>query len=84
MTAAEPVPVQPRDIAVLAVDVYGAMRMLGPGGTTILGLADAGELPRLRAGRVVRFAVSDLEALIQRMRAGEQLLTCAREGCTAE
>lgn len=73
MTAAEPVPAQPRDIAVLAVDVYGAMRMLGLGRTTILGLADAGELPRLRAGRAVRFAVSDVEHLVERMRSGEQL-----------
>ena len=78
MTAAEPAPAQPRDIPVLAVDVYGAMRMLDLGRTTILGLADAGELPRLRAGRAVRYAVSDVEALIQRMRAGEQLLTGAK------
>ncbi len=67
---------QPRDIPVLAVDVYGAMRMLGLGRTTILGLADAGELPRLRAGRAVRYAVTDVE----RIRAGEHLMTGAKSG----
>jgi excisionase family DNA binding protein len=63
---------------VLAVDVYGAMRMLGLGRCTVLALADNGELPRLRAGRTVRFAVADIERLVERMRAGEQLLAGAR------
>jgi excisionase family DNA binding protein len=69
VTAAEPVPAQPRDIPVHAVDVYGAMRMLGLGRTTVLGLADAGELPRVRFGRSVRFMVGDIEALAERRRA---------------
>ena len=68
MTAAEPVPAQPRDIPVLAVDVYGAMRMLGLGRTTVLALADAGELPRARFGRAVRFSVIDIERLVEMRR----------------
>jgi hypothetical protein len=57
VTAAELAPAQPRDIPVLAVDVYAAARMLGLGRCTILAIADAGELLRLRLGRAVRFAV---------------------------
>jgi hypothetical protein len=38
---------------VRAVDVYGAMRMLGLGRTAILALIDARELPRLGVGRAV-------------------------------
>jgi excisionase family DNA binding protein len=64
----------------LAVDVYGAMRMLGLGRCTVLALADAGELPRLRVGRAVRFAVTDVEHLVERMRRGEQLLPCGKGG----
>jgi hypothetical protein len=56
------------------------MRMTGPGRTTILGLADAGELPRLRAGRAVQFAVVDVEHLAEKMRAGEHLITGAKRG----
>jgi len=63
---------------VLAIDVYGAMRMVSPGRTTILGLAAAGELPRLGADQAVRYAVTDVEHFINRMRAGEQLLTRAK------
>ena len=59
---------------VLAVDVRGAMRMLGLGRCTVLALADRSVLPRLRTGRAVRFAVADIEHLVERMRAGEQLL----------
>jgi excisionase family DNA binding protein len=69
VTAAEPAPAQPRDIPVLAVDVYGAMRMLGLGRTTVLALADFGELPLVRFGRSVRFLVGDIEALAERRRA---------------
>jgi predicted DNA-binding transcriptional regulator AlpA len=68
VTAAEPAPAQPRDILVLAVDVYGAMRMLGLGRSSVLGLADSGQLPRLRFGRAVRFAVGDIEAVVERRR----------------
>jgi len=60
---------------VLAVDVYGAAAMLGLGRCSVLALADAGHLPRLRFGRAVRFAVSDVEHLVEQMRAGESLLT---------
>jgi excisionase family DNA binding protein len=59
----------------LVVDVYGAMQMLRVGRCTVLALADSGELPRLRTGRAVRYAISDIERLVERMRSGEQLLT---------
>ena len=59
---------QAEAVPVLAVDVYAAARMLGLGRCTVLALADAGELPRLRFGRSVRFAVGDLEALIEQRR----------------
>jgi excisionase family DNA binding protein len=52
----------------LVVDVYGAMQMLRLGRCTVLALADSGELPRLRFGRAVRFAVGDVEALIEQRR----------------
>lgn len=75
MTAALQEHVQVGPAPVLAVDVYGAAAMLGLGRCTVLALADAGELPRLRVGRTVRFAVADVERLVERMRAGETLLT---------
>lgn len=75
MTTAVEERVQAGPAEALAVDVRGAMRMLGLGRCTVLALADAGELPRLRVGRAVRFAVADVEHLVARMRAGEQLLT---------
>ena len=59
----------------LVVDVRGAMKMLHLGRSTVLALADSGELPRLRTGRTVRYAISDIERLVERMRSGEQLLT---------
>jgi hypothetical protein len=52
----------------LVVDVYGAMQMLRLGRCSVLALADRGDLPRLRFGRAVRFAVSDVEALVERRR----------------
>ncbi|MGH3402336.1 MAG: helix-turn-helix domain-containing protein [Streptosporangiaceae bacterium] len=58
----------------LMVDVYGAMEMLRLGRCTVLALADRGELPRCRTGRTVRFAISDVQALVDRMRSGEVLL----------
>jgi excisionase family DNA binding protein len=62
----------------LVVDVRGAMKMLDLGRSTVLALADSGELPRLRTGRTVRYAISDIERLVERMRSGEQLLTRAK------
>jgi hypothetical protein len=53
---------------VLVVDVRGAMQMLRLGRCSVLALADRGDLPRLRFGRAVRFAVSDVEALVERRR----------------
>jgi len=57
----------------LVVDVYGAMQMLRVGRCTVLALADSGALPRLRFGRSVRFAVGDIENLVERLRSGERL-----------
>jgi excisionase family DNA binding protein len=57
---------------VLAVGVYGATRMLGLGRTTVLTLAGADEMPRLRFGRRVLFAVEDVEALVERRRAAAE------------
>ena len=53
---------------VLLVDVHVAARMLGLGRCTILALADSGELTRLRFGRAVRFAVGDVQALVEERR----------------
>jgi hypothetical protein len=52
----------------LVVDVYGAMQMLRLGRCSVLALADRGDLPRLRFGRAVRFAVSDVERLVEQRR----------------
>jgi predicted DNA-binding transcriptional regulator AlpA len=52
----------------LAVDTPTAMRMLSLGRSSILNLADRGELPRLHFGRRVVFAVADVEALVERRR----------------
>ena len=59
---------QAEAVPVLAVDVYGAARMLGLGRSSVLGLADSGQLPRLRFGRAVRFATADVEALVEQRR----------------
>ena len=75
MTAAVCEHIQADSASILAVDVFGAMKMLGLGRTTVLALADNGELSRLRVGRAVRFAVADVEHLVDRMRSGETLAT---------
>jgi len=67
--------VQAGSAPALVVDVRGAMKMLHLGRSTVLALADSGELPRLRVGRTVRYAVADVEHLVERMRSGELLLT---------
>lgn len=59
---------QAEAVPVLAVDVYGAAKMLGLGRSTILNLADSGELPRLRFGRRVVFSTADITALVERRR----------------
>ncbi len=59
---------QAEAVPVLAVDVMGAARMLGLGRSSVLGLADSGQLPRLRFGRSVRFATADVEALVEQRR----------------
>ncbi len=63
---------QAEAVPVLAVDVYGAARMLGLGRSSVLGLADSGQLPRLRFGRSVRFSTQDIEALVQRRRSASR------------
>jgi hypothetical protein len=62
------------------LDVRRATRMPGLSRTTALGLAGADELPQLHADQVVRFAVSDAERHIERMRAGEHRMTGAKSG----
>jgi Helix-turn-helix domain len=53
------------------------MRVLGLGRSTVLDLADCGELPCLRFGRRVVYTVRDVEALVVRRRraAIKQMLT---------
>ena len=63
----------------ITVDVMGAARMLGLGRSTVLGLADSGELPRLRFGRRVVFAVDDIERLVEQRRSAS---AAARRGCS--
>lgn len=63
----------------LVVDVYGAMQMLRLGRCSVLALADRGDLPRLRFGRAVRFAVSDVEALVEQRRAASRSESRAAE-----
>jgi hypothetical protein len=70
------VPAQPGDIAVLAVDGYGAMRMPGLGRSTVLGLAHAGELPRLHTGRAASlgFAGRDPPFIVWEARSSHPML----------
>ena len=56
----------------LAVDVKGAMRMLGLSRSSVLNLADSGQLPRLRFGRSVRFSTDDIQALVDRRRSASR------------
>ena len=66
----EPTPVtaavQAGPVPPLLVDVYGAAKLLRLGRCTVLGLASQGELTPLKFGRALRFARSDLEALVER------------------
>jgi excisionase family DNA binding protein len=57
-TAAEP----------LAVDVRGAARLLSLSRSTILNMADRGELTRIRMGRSVRYSTRELADLIEERR----------------
>ena len=52
----------------IAVDTRSAMRMLGLGRSSILALADSGELPRVRFGRRVVYSTADLERLVEKRR----------------
>ena len=56
----------------IAVDVMGVARMLGLGRSSVLNLADSGELPRLRFGRRVVFSTADVEALVERRRSASR------------
>ena len=57
-TAAEP----------LAVDVRGAARLLSLSRSTILNMADRGELTRIRMGRSVRYDVTEITELVRQRR----------------
>ena len=52
----------------LLVDTAEAGRLLGVGRSSIVNLANDGELPRVRIGRSVRFSTADVEALVERRR----------------
>lgn len=56
----------------IAVDVRTAAKMLGLGRSSVLGLADRGELTRLQFGRSVRYSTQELQALVERRRAAAQ------------
>jgi hypothetical protein len=69
MTAAQERVQQVSPAPALVVDVYGAMQMLRLGRSSVLALADRGELTRLHFGRAVRYSTEEIEALVQRRRA---------------
>jgi predicted DNA-binding transcriptional regulator AlpA len=48
------------------------MRMPGLGRSSVLNLADSGELPRVRFGRSVRYAVADVERLVEERRSARR------------
>ena len=52
----------------LAVDVMGAAKMLGLSRSTILNMADRGELTRIRLGRSVRYSTSEISNLVEQRR----------------
>jgi hypothetical protein len=66
--AAAAVQVAKLPVRPLMVDVRGAAALLRLGRCSVLELADRGELQRLYYGRALRFAVSDLEDLVERHR----------------
>ena len=53
----------------LLVTSREAARMLAVSERTLWGLADRGEIPRIRIGRAVRYDVRDLDAWIQHNKA---------------
>lgn len=56
-----------------AVDVREAARLLSLSRSTILNMADRGELTRIRLGRSVRYSTSEISDLIeQRRRSADQ------------
>lgn len=59
-------------IKALAVDVKTAQQMLGLCRSSVLGLADRGELTKLYFGRSVRYPVADIEAAVERRRSAGQ------------
>ena len=54
----------------LLVTSREAARILAVSERTLWGLADRGEIPRVRIGRAVRYDVRDLDVWIQRNKAG--------------
>jgi excisionase family DNA binding protein len=58
-------------IAPLLVDVHEAARLLSCSERTLWGLtAPRGQIPSVRLGRAVRYAVADLEAFVRESRKG--------------
>jgi excisionase family DNA binding protein len=53
---------------VMAVDVRGAARLLSLSRSTILNMADRGELTRIRMGRSVRYSTRELADVIEERR----------------
>lgn len=52
----------------LLVDVPTAAKLLAIGKRTLWRLSDSGEIPPIKIGRAVRYAVADLEGFIARRR----------------
>jgi excisionase family DNA binding protein len=62
-----------REVEAMFLGADDAARVLGVGKTMIFGLAAAGELRRVKAGRRTLFPVADVRALGERMLAGERV-----------
>ena len=60
--------VQAGPVPPLMVDIRGAMGLLRLGRCTVLGLADSGELTKLRFGKSVRYSVAEIQDLVRRKR----------------
>lgn len=56
----------------IAVDTKTAQQMLGLGRSSVLALADRGELTRLHFGRSIRYPYSDVVAAVERRRSASQ------------
>lgn len=59
-------------VAPLLLTSRDAARVLAVSPRTLWGLTDSGELPCVRLGRSVRYAIADLTAYVNRLRAASQ------------